>query len=454
MFVPRNGRRCTGVRRNLRFRVEPLEPRALRALVVAGVTGTEGFPFTGTVATFSDATGGVGGNRATINWGDGHAGDGTLTAAAGGGFNVVGTNTYAVPGTFLLTVTVSGQDAASAQGQATVAAVSPHATGTTITPTAGQAFTGVVASFTDAYPGLGAGDYVATIAWGDGHSTAGTIGANRDGGFDVVGTNVFDPSGSPRSITVTIVRARDGQSVTVSTNAAISGQANTLTGRLDPASDTGASHDDGITAINQPTFVGTAGAYSIVTLYGRRSDQAQPVALGQAIADAGGLWHLTVGPLPDGYYAMTASETPPASQPRPMVSLSPGTRLTIDTVPPAVVSASTGPRPGAVTLVFGDQFSGVDPASVTNPAHFALIRGGMRRVHPATVSIVPSARVRPTDPLTATLRLDEVPGRGMRGHRHTRAVALARVDDVAGNFVPNQSVPVVRRHRKPTGGTE
>jgi hypothetical protein len=75
---------------------------------IATVNATAGAPFTGAVATFSDSTlGTVPANYiATINWGDGHFTNGTIAADGKGGFTVSGTNTYATPGKFAITVDV------------------------------------------------------------------------------------------------------------------------------------------------------------------------------------------------------------------------------------------------------------------------------------------------------------------------------------------------------------
>jgi hypothetical protein len=64
-----------------------------------------------------------------------------------------------------------------------------------LTTTAGTAFSGVVASFSDADPMGNAKDYTATINWGDGHLTNGSIVANGSGGFDVSGTNTYARAG-------------------------------------------------------------------------------------------------------------------------------------------------------------------------------------------------------------------------------------------------------------------
>ncbi len=58
------------------------------------------------------------------------------------------------------------------------------------------AFTGTVASFSDLDPNGNAKDFTAIINWGDGHSTPGKITANKQGGFDVSGTNTFTNAGT------------------------------------------------------------------------------------------------------------------------------------------------------------------------------------------------------------------------------------------------------------------
>jgi hypothetical protein len=62
--------------------------------------------------------------------------------------------------------------------------------------TAGQAFTGVAATFSDADPNANAKDFTANINWGDGHSSNGTIAADDHGGFNVIGTNTYAGAGA------------------------------------------------------------------------------------------------------------------------------------------------------------------------------------------------------------------------------------------------------------------
>jgi hypothetical protein len=133
-----------------------------------------------TVASFTDSNNAaVAGNfTATIAWGDGTTTPGTITG--GPTFLVSGNHTYAVSGTFTVTVNISdvapGVGTATATGTATYVATvilaSPH----NFNFLAGTPLTNqTVASFTDSNTAAVAGNFTATIAWGDGTTTPGTI---------------------------------------------------------------------------------------------------------------------------------------------------------------------------------------------------------------------------------------------------------------------------------------
>jgi hypothetical protein len=72
------------------------------------VNARQNQPFTGVVATFSDAdpNGNAKDYTAIINWGDGHLTNGTIAADGKGGFSVTGTNTYVHGGSFPISVDV------------------------------------------------------------------------------------------------------------------------------------------------------------------------------------------------------------------------------------------------------------------------------------------------------------------------------------------------------------
>src|SRR5262249_32469953 len=61
--------------------------------------------------------------------------------------------------------------------------------------TAGHSFTGNVANFADSYAAAPASEFAATITWGDGGSSNGTIIANGNGTFAVSGTHTYSGQG-------------------------------------------------------------------------------------------------------------------------------------------------------------------------------------------------------------------------------------------------------------------
>src|SRR2546426_889233 len=143
------------------------------------VTPTEGAAFSGVIASFTDddPAGTATDYTASITWGDGHTSVGTVAATGSGGFDVSGTNTYAEEGSDSITVTIADHGAsATANSTANVADAALHASGISVSTTEGASFSGLVATFTDDDPGGVAGDYTATIFWGDGaNSSSGTV---------------------------------------------------------------------------------------------------------------------------------------------------------------------------------------------------------------------------------------------------------------------------------------
>ena len=80
----------------------------------------------------------------------------------------------------------------------------------------GQPFSGTVATFRDTNTASAANEFTATIAWGDGSTSAGTIGGSS-GAFTVSGSHTFRFwFGFKRKITITI-GDEGGSSVTAVT---------------------------------------------------------------------------------------------------------------------------------------------------------------------------------------------------------------------------------------------
>jgi len=280
----------------------------------------------------------------------------------------------------------------------------------------------------------------AMINWGDGHTTTGTIVTDKDG-LGVVGTNTYTAPGIyPVSVTITSTGGSTafGQGQATVTPVPLSGQ-------LDPLSITGASNTVGFTAINQPTFTGNAQPYAIVELFARRSDQAEPNVLGQTVANVVGGWNLSVGALPDGVYSFSVAEIPPTGLPTPMVALTPGS-VVIDTVPPTVLAATARQGSGQIRVVLKDSLSGLNPSTVSNHAHYALLGPDGSRIGASSAMILPYPTVRTSDSITVALQFN-----GVTKFKRGLTIALGGITDQAGNGLAKEYMKVSLVSDGPSG---
>ena len=185
-------------RRHRATKLENLERRELLSVTPTGATiaPTEGAAFTGTVATFTASDAGP--FTATIQWGDGTTDVGSITGGAGA-FSVNGTHTYADEGTDTITVSIFEDADASFATATGTANVAEGDSGTffplTFTTTEGQAFSGAVATFSDNNLAQVAGDWTATIDWGDSTTTSGTV-TGGNGTFTISGNHTYSDEGT------------------------------------------------------------------------------------------------------------------------------------------------------------------------------------------------------------------------------------------------------------------
>jgi hypothetical protein len=233
------------------------------------VSATEGAPFSGTVATFTDPdpNAAAGLYTATITWGDGHTSTGTVTATGKGAFSVSGSNTYATTGEFPISVAISDKGGSMATATSTAAVQDAALTpaGLTIQPTEGVAFSGTVATFTDADPNATAGLFTATITWGDGQTSAGTVTANGQGGFTVSGSNTYAKAGSfPVSVAIS---DKGGSMATATSTATV--QDATLTANAPSVQATeGAAFSGVVATFTDPDPSASAGMYTATITWG------------------------------------------------------------------------------------------------------------------------------------------------------------------------------------------
>ncbi len=139
------------------------------------------------IGTFTDAgaTGGAAAFTASVDWGDGNVVTGQIVPdpTTANLYDVIASNTYALGGTYNVTVTVDHTGYSTRTGTAPIvivpyainlAAVAPE------TLEEGDSYTGAIATLTDAIPITSSPtDYTTTITWSDGTTSAATLRAVR-----------------------------------------------------------------------------------------------------------------------------------------------------------------------------------------------------------------------------------------------------------------------------------
>jgi hypothetical protein len=205
---------------------------------VSSLTATEGVPFTpaGGVATFSDAPGSTTADfTGTIDWGDNTAPTAAVfSGATGGPFTVTGTHTFLDPQTSAIKLTINDGGTSYSFNIGNAGFTDPAITGATsaVSAVAGAALNNVqVATITDPNTVEIASGLTASIAWGDGATTGGTIVQTgttaTTSTFSVLGSHTYAtrPAGGTATITVTVLddggTAPSGSTATVTSTATI-----------------------------------------------------------------------------------------------------------------------------------------------------------------------------------------------------------------------------------------
>ena|GEM_PF-3760460 len=177
----------------------------------ANVSVAEGQSSRVTLATLADVDDigtpvTAGSFTATIDWGDGTSGAGTVAANSSGGFDISGVHPFHGVGVHSLKITVLGPGGTKAvlTENVTVTDAPLAITMNTVNPVAGVQFTAAIANFTDADPTAISANYSAVVNWADGSTSSATIAARSGGGWQIYGTHTYASSGSWLiSVTVT-----------------------------------------------------------------------------------------------------------------------------------------------------------------------------------------------------------------------------------------------------------
>ncbi len=426
---------------------------------ITGVAGVGLTPSPITVATFtdSDPNGIASDYSAVINWGDGTATTvGTITQTGtspnGSTFSVSGAHTYDNPGDFQTTVTITevGGSKTVAVGNAVIADAPLSATPIqpTVSTTEATVFTGPVASFTSANPTETVGDFnYVTIDWGDGTPLSfGTV--TQPGGvgteFLVSGTHTYATAGVSSGIgqyPITVaVHAVGGSTLNIANTANVADVPLFVTGKLNPASDSGVSNSDDITNVVQPNFLGTTNQpNATVNIYATVSGGA-PVLIGQGVSNANDAWSITSDQvLATGTYLITAIAIDQYGH-----TVSSDTtivpELVIDTVPPVITAASFNRFDDTLTVTYQDNLSGLDYASIANGSFYHLSAKPLspkvpvpKLLLPTAITVTPAAS--PTSPVTVTVVFNH--GHTVRGGSYLIVINSGTgdngVQDIAGN---------------------
>jgi large repetitive protein len=212
---------------------------AVVATGVAPLSSVEGISTpTVTLATFTDPGGPevLTDYSASMNWGDASSSAVSISFAAGV-FTVSGSHTYSEEGNYSTLLSIHHDTApdTSVLGSAVVSDAALSGTGKILAAVEGAAFSGPVASFTDANPVPDIADFSATIDWGDTITTAGTISPNGSGGFYVNGIHTYEEEAKNLPMVI-VVKDFGGATTTINSaitiaDAALSGHGVPLAGQ-------------------------------------------------------------------------------------------------------------------------------------------------------------------------------------------------------------------------------
>jgi len=374
---------------------------------------------------------------ATINWGEGTVTRGVVTAGPNGTFLVSGSNVLKNPGDLTVTVTVTA--ASGVTGTFTVGMgvtdVPIRAAASPISAVLGSPFNGPVATFSQSNAFANPGQFVATINWGDGSTSQGTV-SGADGLYTVTGSHTFPRAAASVPVSVTITHVVNGRPFATAT---ASGSAHVLlpvTGALSHASDNGVANNDGVTSVRNPIFAGRAEPGSTVEVFAAPSSNpsaAQQVGL--AVADPSGNWVVQIGPLGDGSYVMTANMVDPATglsvQSRRLGTGDFNGPLVISTTGPTVFGVALDAPHGLLHVAFQAGPAMMNYYGLINPANYVLaVPSGLTGLTPITPTGV-TFNYGPFGTMIVTLSYS----RRIASGSYVLTLNAAGLTDLAGNIL-------------------
>ena len=332
----------------------------------ASLTATVGTAFSGVVATFTDTDTVSSSNAftAVISWGDNNSSSAGTVTGANGVFTVSGVHTYSQDGSFPLTVTIEnssslpGATESAATGSALVSPGSAlSVTGTSITPTEGQTFSGTVATVTDTGSSLAASAFTATINWGDGTSSTATV-TGASGSYTVAGSHTYTEEGTFQA-TVSVTETAISATVSATTSATV-GEGDTLTAVAGT-----------VTATQGSTFTGAVATFVDTNTGAAASDFTATIDWGDGSSTTAGSVTASNGTLAvsgSHDYSATGSDSIKVS----LSDNSPGTASAAATSTATVVTTSTTTTSTATATISGEVFDDVNVNRVLDSGEIGL----------------------------------------------------------------------------------
>jgi len=429
--------------------------------VFGTVTGIEGVPVGGIVATFTSANSGALASdfTATIRWGDDQPDAPGVISEVGTPNGVVFEVIYNVTtrpvhfyreaGTYPVTVTITSASGSTgiATGNAVIADAPLSLIAGPVSPpvqTEGVAFTASLVNFTDGNGGATPLDYKAVIDWGDGTPmSAGTV-TQAGGIFSVAGTHTYADAlvnGGSHAFDVKVwVTDKEGANLFTNVTQTVNDVPIVVTGQLNPASDSGVSNSDGITNVAQPDFFGTSEPLSTVSLYSGPVGGAHTTLIGQGTTDSSGHWNVKSDVhLADGSYSIMVKAVDKSgytTATSTVKTAANGGPLVIDTVGPKVTYAQFDRLSGRILVTLQDERSGLNLYSVKDASNYLMTKANQKL--PGTylvTSLIPNS-TSPTAPVTVPVVINN--GVSLRGGSYNFTIRSGGITDIAGNALDGE----------------
>ena len=243
-----------------------------------------------------------------------------------------------------------------------------------------------------------------------------------------------------------------GSSLNVTNTANVQDLSIPLSGRLNPATDTGLSDVDAITKVNQPNFYGSSEPFANVSLFETPTGGGPTIQIGQTEAGSDGSWSITTNKLADGSYTITATAVDQSGKtnvtipPSPVQLLPNATQgpLVIDTVGPQVSKLLFNHLNGQIDVTFTNSLSGLNSNTLADAANysFSKVHRNKQNGHNYLVNVISVSPTGNGNIENVVLTING--GQPIRGGYYDFVIHSARPDfisgvqDVAGNALDGE----------------